>query len=620
MNPIAMVIGGPSPSGQTEQVMPLEQSCEDAFHTAMLLAFLAPAGTGVVPVAAPSGNVEVADIAGDASEQTANKESARSQAGSNTPVAQGDSQVVARPRIPAVPATAQATGHSLLEARSAVPSAAPHCGSQADCEATTPAEQQPDATEQPLRQRGPSGTEADPRSNAAARAEVDPRAVARGPVEIGPHAPVHARADANPGPAAQAPPVIASQATEVAGNRRAFEVRPTAADHMSPPAERPAAPAESLYRAPGLNTQQAAPPRTLQTGVFESVTPPLGGWQQLQPEPPPSGRAPAHTAPSGEQPAFPSQLPSEVTIESVRATGQHDAAAMATETRADNAPSRMADWLPERSRLETLEISKPTGSSPPFGTRSAEATDTPGRQYPNHALPGPRRMTHQTAPTAHPSRHQAMRDLATDKEVPLGQEKRIDTGSRDRHPVTVPAEGPVTSVGARYAGVIDRSVSHVVPSGTQKSGQPASPIRPVELAAMPKPEDRVTLKFTDDSGVDGRVRVAVRGQDVRATIVSGDPAIAERLETRLGELHRALDQHGFRDAQLNVQHVRRTEDAAGILTAAPARPATDSSPGAPGSRGMDEQGSRGRHPEDTRDQQSRNNGRSQHRSRERGNR
>jgi len=63
----------------------------------------------------------------------------------------------------------------------------------------------------------------------------------------------------------------------------------------------------------------------------------------------------------------------------------------------------------------------------------------------------------------------------------------------------------------------------------------------------------VTLRIDGDSGAEARVRVAVRGQDVRATIVADDPVLARRLEDGLSGLKQALGDRGFERAQVVVQ-------------------------------------------------------------------
>lgn len=65
--------------------------------------------------------------------------------------------------------------------------------------------------------------------------------------------------------------------------------------------------------------------------------------------------------------------------------------------------------------------------------------------------------------------------------------------------------------------------------------------------------NHVTVHFAGEGGLDGRLRVAVRGQSVRATIVSEDHAMADRLSRNIDELHHALRGRGFSEASVSIQ-------------------------------------------------------------------
>ena len=70
--------------------------------------------------------------------------------------------------------------------------------------------------------------------------------------------------------------------------------------------------------------------------------------------------------------------------------------------------------------------------------------------------------------------------------------------------------------------------------------------------ALSRP-DQVTLRVEGESGEEARLRVAVRGRDVRATIATDDPSLARRLEEGLGSLRNALGDRGFDKSQVLVQ-------------------------------------------------------------------
>ena len=70
--------------------------------------------------------------------------------------------------------------------------------------------------------------------------------------------------------------------------------------------------------------------------------------------------------------------------------------------------------------------------------------------------------------------------------------------------------------------------------------------------ALSRP-DQVTLRIDGESGEAARLRVAVRGREVRASIATDDPSLARRLEEGLGSLRNALGDRGFDKSQVLVQ-------------------------------------------------------------------
>lgn len=174
------------------------------------------------------------------------------------------------------------------------------------------------------------------------------------------------------------------------------------------------------------------------------------------------------------------------------------------------------------------------------------------------------------------------------------------------------ALGSVPNV--RTGGTVERTPAQSVGNDMVS---PGTRVRLDEPIALPQPEDRVTLKFTDDEGTEGRLRVAVRGQSVRATIITGDPAAAQRLGTEVTELQQALDKQGFRESQISVQHMQRAADSAGVGIGSSVRVAQETVTAGSASRSYDDQGARERQNGALRDNDQRPQGRSQHRSRQR---
>lgn len=106
------------------------------------------------------------------------------------------------------------------------------------------------------------------------------------------------------------------------------------------------------------------------------------------------------------------------------------------------------------------------------------------------------------------------------------------------------------------------------------------------LAARLSPErraaDRVTLRFEGEGGLEGRLRVSVRGDQVNARILSEDASTLERLGGELRSLQRALEGQGFRDSRVSMQDLRTSGAAAEPRPEA--RPGEDRRQGEPGRR------------------------------------
>jgi hypothetical protein len=67
------------------------------------------------------------------------------------------------------------------------------------------------------------------------------------------------------------------------------------------------------------------------------------------------------------------------------------------------------------------------------------------------------------------------------------------------------------------------------------------------------PANQVTLQFSGEEGLDGRLRLSLRGSALHATIIARDPDGARQLESGLDELRQALGDRGFTDARVTVQ-------------------------------------------------------------------
>ncbi len=86
------------------------------------------------------------------------------------------------------------------------------------------------------------------------------------------------------------------------------------------------------------------------------------------------------------------------------------------------------------------------------------------------------------------------------------------------------------------------------------------------LEPMRRAADQVTLKFEGEDGLEGRLRISVRGDTVRASILSSDEGTLQSLGGELGTLRRALTEQGFNTARVAV-HDTRTAQANGTTDA-----------------------------------------------------
>src|SRR5690606_10134283 len=91
-----------------------------------------------------------------------------------------------------------------------------------------------------------------------------------------------------------------------------------------------------------------------------------------------------------------------------------------------------------------------------------------------------------------------------------------------------------------------------VPAGLESVARVSSVLEAAGAAAA-RPRSHVLLDVRDAAGNPTRIRVDLRGSLLAATIDAADPAAAERMAARLGELHRALERQGIENTQLRVR-------------------------------------------------------------------
>jgi hypothetical protein len=117
--------------------------------------------------------------------------------------------------------------------------------------------------------------------------------------------------------------------------------------------------------------------------------------------------------------------------------------------------------------------------------------------------------------------------------------------------------------GRRLDAVVGRSAGGPDDAGAGADGRAArTTLSGDRAASTPRGTEFVTVPFGDGTEEGGIVRLALRGDTLRATIVSAEPALRERLEPRLDSLRRTLVEHGFEPAALSVRSAAGHDDGA----------------------------------------------------------
>ncbi len=147
---------------------------------------------------------------------------------------------------------------------------------------------------------------------------------------------------------------------------------------------------------------------------------------------------------------------------------------------------------------------------------------------------------------------------ASRQELPRALPARPEPAEPERTGAGDTASGPSSMLTSLSAPVGEP----VAPADGRVSALPPREARnlPNEGDVMPRAAgiaDRVTITVADDAGQQTRIRVAVVGEQVRATIVPPDGESARQLERRMDDLTAALVRRGFAEPRVTIQ--RSTE-------------------------------------------------------------
>jgi hypothetical protein len=180
--------------------------------------------------------------------------------------------------------------------------------------------------------------------------------------------------------------------------------------------------------------------------------------------------------------------------------------------------------------------------STPEGSGESAADDSPAERSP-------------AAPSAAPKPEQAA------AAVPAIDAARIETvaaktstSSGAARPASAP-EGSGASGGVGGTTGTDAPRSGEAAEATTPSPRGAEAQDPAEAgaASTAASSHRVTLRFSEEGGSSGRIRLAVRGRALHATIVSSDMDAVRRWNDDLGSLHRSLLDQGFSETKITVR-------------------------------------------------------------------
>ena len=130
-------------------------------------------------------------------------------------------------------------------------------------------------------------------------------------------------------------------------------------------------------------------------------------------------------------------------------------------------------------------------------------------------------------------------------------------------PVSRAATGPVASISSEVGGAgavgagsrpEERSSDRKEPGSDAHTEQPNPPATTREEASRAARVIRpVEVSFDAGDGPEGRLRVSVQGQMVRATIMTPDAPGARELERSAPDLHRALREKGFTRTEVSIR-------------------------------------------------------------------
>ena len=387
-----------------------------------------------------------------------------------------------------------------------------------------------------------------------------------GPVPVLPPVVAEAQPAAAPGPlVATIAPAALPAVTNVA-----LTASPAAPEIVKPSPSRVAAPAPAVVANPGL------PELAANAAAVAPATGRANPIATARPQPLP--------LPDAKLPSVAPQVPEASASTSPDAAIAHNSAVVTTVTQTQQAPIA----APIGALAAAAAAQRATQQVEP------DAHDTPAAQAAPSEVTGAA-----VVEVARRAAATAANPVAQQPQQP-GSDGKSGTGDGTAGRNAAAARGAKSGAGSRAPGAAAAAV--VAPAAATPAAPAAAIASPVTPAVMrPAGEttdahavagpphdprldpagpanvrgtrsDQVTLRVEGDQGVEARLRVAVRGSDLRATIVADDPALARRLEEGIGNLRQALGERGFERTSVVVQSTTTARGNAGDDTARDSQP------------------------------------------------
>lgn len=242
---------------------------------------------------------------------------------------------------------------------------------------------------------------------------------------------------------------------------------------------------------------------------------------------------------------------------------------------------------PENTRPETTPRET---SAPPAPGKADAAEESPA------SAPAMRRGDRAAggAPGAEKPATEAKAPAAVSAAVAAAEAESAPAPSAVR--ADAPVIGGLRAITLRAAGSLASA-----PASSAGPGAPAPSTLATAPGSVPGASgartSTVVVPFQEANGQEGRIRLALRGDSLQATILSSNRETVQRLGSQLTDLQRALSERGFAEARLTVRQ-SGTEGNATSSTPSGRDPRAEDDRSGPGGRQADrdagQQSARGR--------------------------